>query len=111
MRSLWRILALRWLGGDGSEALTGDAAILEGLLRGGDERPDDIIRRAPRAAGFSPSDDAVGSRAAIRPGNWPGRGFAPIGACPLFSLIQIKDGSPASRDAVGGLAPAAERIE
>ena len=39
MRSLWRMLALRWLGGEGSEALTGDAAILEGLLRGGDDRP------------------------------------------------------------------------
>jgi hypothetical protein len=34
MRSLWRVLALEWLGGDGSEALTGDSAILEGLLRG-----------------------------------------------------------------------------
>ena len=33
MRSLWRVLALEWLGGDGSEALTGDSAILEGLLR------------------------------------------------------------------------------
>jgi hypothetical protein len=31
MRSLWRILALQWLGGDGSEALTEDSAILEGL--------------------------------------------------------------------------------
>ena len=34
MRSLWRILALQWLGGDGSEALTGESAILEGLLGG-----------------------------------------------------------------------------
>jgi len=39
MRSLWRILALQWLGGDGSEALTGDSAILEGLLCGGLTRP------------------------------------------------------------------------
>ena len=39
MRSLWRILALRWLGGDGSEALTGDSTVLEGLLYGGDPRP------------------------------------------------------------------------
>ncbi len=31
MRSLWRILALQWLGGDGSEALTADLAILEGV--------------------------------------------------------------------------------
>ena len=32
MRSLWRILAQQWLGGDVSEALTGESAILEGLL-------------------------------------------------------------------------------
>lgn len=38
MRSLWRILALRWLGGDGSEALTGDSTILEGLLLGANRR-------------------------------------------------------------------------
>jgi hypothetical protein len=35
MRSLWRILAVQWLGGDGSEALTGDSTILEGLPYGG----------------------------------------------------------------------------
>jgi hypothetical protein len=35
MRSLWRILALEWLRGDGSEALTADSAILEGLPYGG----------------------------------------------------------------------------
>jgi hypothetical protein len=38
MRSLWRILALQWLKGDGSEALTADSAILEGLPYGGDVR-------------------------------------------------------------------------
>ena len=38
MRSLWRILALQWLRGDGSEALTGDSAILEGLPYGGNVR-------------------------------------------------------------------------
>jgi hypothetical protein len=38
MRSLWRILALQWLGGDGSEALTEDSAILEGLPCGGNDR-------------------------------------------------------------------------
>jgi hypothetical protein len=36
MRSLWRIPALQWLGGDGSEALTEDSAILEGLPCGGE---------------------------------------------------------------------------
>jgi hypothetical protein len=35
MRSLWRILALQWLGGRASEALTADSAILEGLFRSG----------------------------------------------------------------------------
>jgi hypothetical protein len=35
MRSLWRILALQWLRGDGSQALTEDSAILEGLPYGG----------------------------------------------------------------------------
>lgn len=43
MRSLWRILALQWLGGEGSEALTGDSTILEGLLRGGDTQPMPVI--------------------------------------------------------------------
>ena len=41
MRSLWRILALQWLGGDGSEALTADSAILEGLPYGGNVRSRD----------------------------------------------------------------------
>ena len=38
MRSLWRILALQWLRGDGSEALTEDSAILEGLPYGANVR-------------------------------------------------------------------------
>jgi hypothetical protein len=38
MRSPWRILALQWLRGDGSEALTGDSTILEGLPYGGNVR-------------------------------------------------------------------------
>ena len=38
MRSLWRILALQWLGGDGSEALTRDSTILEGLPYSGNVR-------------------------------------------------------------------------
>jgi hypothetical protein len=50
MRSLWRILALQWLEGDGSEALTGDSAILEGLLE--DARPMDAfnVRREPQVS-------------------------------------------------------------
>jgi hypothetical protein len=52
MRSLWRILALQWLGGDGSEALTGDSAILEGLLYGGDTSPMRAfdVRREPQVS-------------------------------------------------------------
>jgi hypothetical protein len=46
MRSLWRILALQWLRGDGSEALTEDSAILEGLPYGGNvRRRDNQINR------------------------------------------------------------------
>jgi hypothetical protein len=52
MRSLWRTLALRWLGGDGSEALTGDSAILEGLLLGANQRTTETfdVRREPRVS-------------------------------------------------------------
>jgi hypothetical protein len=32
MRSLWRILALQWLGGEGSEALTDDSAVFDILM-------------------------------------------------------------------------------
>jgi hypothetical protein len=32
MRSLWRILALQWLGGEGSEALTADSTVLDMLF-------------------------------------------------------------------------------
>ena len=51
MRSLWRILALQWLGGKGSEALTEDSAILEGLVRD-DARPTRAfdVRRDPRVS-------------------------------------------------------------
>jgi hypothetical protein len=51
MRSLWRILALQWLGGEGSEALTGDSTILEGLL-------DDVSARRPRAFDVRPEAQA-----------------------------------------------------
>jgi hypothetical protein len=32
MRSLWRRLALQWLGGEGSEALTEDSGVLDLIL-------------------------------------------------------------------------------
>ncbi len=50
MRSLWRILALHWLGGDGSEALTGDSAILEGLLGEGRRVGAFDVRREPQVS-------------------------------------------------------------
>jgi hypothetical protein len=34
MRSLWRILALQWLGGNGSDGLAGDSTVLESLISG-----------------------------------------------------------------------------
>ena len=41
MRSLWRVLALQWLGADGSKALTGESAILDGVL--GERHPRDAF--------------------------------------------------------------------
>ena len=32
MRPLWRMIALRWLGGQGSEALIGDSALIDLLM-------------------------------------------------------------------------------
>jgi hypothetical protein len=32
MRSLWRMIASRWLGGKGSDALTGDSTLLDLLI-------------------------------------------------------------------------------
>ena len=46
MRSLWRKLALQWLRGEGSEALTEGSDILEGLLREGHARPMRIFGEA-----------------------------------------------------------------
>ena len=58
MRSLWRILALRWLGGDGSDALTADSAILEGLPYGGNwghlKSSDDAVLRHQDGVSTSP---------------------------------------------------------
>ena len=48
MRSLWRLMALRWLGGEGSEALTGDSALLN-LLPSGEAGPVFHVVRDPRA--------------------------------------------------------------
>jgi hypothetical protein len=49
MRSLWRHLALQWLGGEGSETLAGDSGFLDLLsLREHDQRIQAItVRREP----------------------------------------------------------------
>jgi hypothetical protein len=79
MRSLWRILALQWLGGDGSEALTADSTILEGVARGADERPMHTfeVRREPQASRYAmtlpdpdrPLDPEVAAQEALRAGS------------------------------------------
>jgi hypothetical protein len=77
MRSLWRILALQWLGGDSSEALTGESAILEGLLFGRDAGPMPAfdVRREPQVSRQAmmvwgperPSDPEIAAEEALRP--------------------------------------------
>ena len=53
MRSLWRRLALRWLGGEGSEALTGDTALLDTLFSGTGGPDTEMIYRVTREPGVS----------------------------------------------------------
>jgi hypothetical protein len=46
MRSLWRMIAARWLGGQASDALTGDTALLDLLMPGdGNAPPAFLVRR------------------------------------------------------------------
>lgn len=49
MRSLWRMLALRWLGGNGSEGLAGGSTILEAVMSGEHMRAAAVfdVRREP----------------------------------------------------------------
>jgi hypothetical protein len=55
MRSLWRILALQWLGGVGSEALTEDTGSLE-LFAGEPLAAHAFdVRRAPGASAQQPA--------------------------------------------------------
>jgi hypothetical protein len=51
MRSLWRKIALRWLGGQGSDALTDDSAPLDLLTTG--ERAPPIGFAVSRQSGVS----------------------------------------------------------
>jgi hypothetical protein len=62
MHSLWRILALQWLGGEGSDALAADAT-LDGILTSGERAQVaggfDVQRQsaAPRQTSVSPSSE------------------------------------------------------
>ena len=48
MRSLWREMAARWLGGPGADAVTGDAVLLDVLpVRDGRADPAFLVRREP----------------------------------------------------------------
>lgn len=44
MRSLWRVIAARWLGGHGSEALTRESALFELLMIGEAERSQTVFQ-------------------------------------------------------------------
>jgi hypothetical protein len=61
VRSLWRMIASRWLGGQGSEALTADSALLDLLMLGerAGTRPGFEVRRQSEVshrAMMSPQD-------------------------------------------------------
>ena len=65
MGSLWRVIAARWLGGEGSDALSGDADLLE-LLTAEDkgaqpvflvQRPTDMPPRPAGAARIAAQPD------------------------------------------------------
>jgi hypothetical protein len=60
MRSLWRVLALRWLGGVGSQALEGESNVLE-LLFG------EPARGVPRTFDVR-REPSVSHRAMMSPG-------------------------------------------
>lgn len=49
MRSLWRILAMQWLGGNGSEGLAEESTVLESLISGEPPQPSLAfsVRREP----------------------------------------------------------------
>jgi hypothetical protein len=52
MRSLWRMIATRWLGGQGSEALIGDSAVLD-LLMTGESAQASLTFKVRRRSGVS----------------------------------------------------------
>ncbi|HEV7997240.1 MAG TPA: hypothetical protein VGP52_13390 [Stellaceae bacterium] len=50
MRSLWRMIASRWLGGQGSQALTDDSGLLDLLLAGESARARPAFRVSRQSA-------------------------------------------------------------
>jgi hypothetical protein len=68
MRSLWRMIALRWLGGQGSEALTDDSALLDLLTIG--ERAPPIgfaVRRQSGVSHHAMNSQQVADQAVVEP--------------------------------------------
>ena len=68
MRSLWRMIALRWLGGQGSEALTGNSALLDLLTIG--ERAPPIgfaVSRQPGVSHRAMNSQQVSDQAIVEP--------------------------------------------
>jgi hypothetical protein len=68
MRSLWRMIALRWLGGQGSEALIGDSALLD-LLSSGERAPPSgfAVSRRSGVSHHAINSRQVSDRAAAEP--------------------------------------------
>src|SRR5712672_2655996 len=99
MRSLWRILALQWLGGEGSEALTGDSTVLESLMFGEPPRVMHAfdVRRAPEVSHHAMM--SPGRRVQVGSRNRFGRGFAFGVAGPLSLLIDSTRARLLPRDA------------
>jgi len=50
MRSLWRMIAARWLGGQASDGLTGDTALLDLLTPEDGAPPAFLVRRQTAAS-------------------------------------------------------------
>jgi len=50
MRSLWRMIASRWLGGEGSPALTDDSGLIDLLLTGESARARPAFRVSRQSA-------------------------------------------------------------
>ncbi len=82
MRSLWRVLALQWLGGVGSEVLEGESTVLE-LLFGEPagaamaafdvRREPGVSHRAMMSPGTEHRSDSATAAAEVRSAEWLGR--------------------------------------